>query len=216
MCRIKRVGQAAQKAVEWSIQKHQCEYSGWRYSPKQAPDTSVTGWFVMQLKSAKVADLKVDGSGFQGAINYLDTVTTKPGAEDPYGGRVSYQPGRATSPTMTSVGVLCRELLGWERTDPLVRGGIEHLMGNLPAWDRANFYYLYYGTLATFVAGGEHWKGWNAAMKKTLIPNQRKGGDEDGSWDPVGKWCGAGGRAYSTAMGALCLEVYYRIAPLYK
>ena len=53
-------------------------------------------------------------------------------------------------------------------------------------------------------------------MKETLIPNQRKGGDEDGSWDAVGKWCAAGGRVYSTAMGALCLEVEVRYLPFYK
>jgi len=216
MTRIKRVGEAAQRAVEWSIEKHQCEYSGWRYSPKQAPDTSVTGWFVMQLKSAKVAGLRVDGSGFQGAIDYLDKVTTTPGTKDPYGGRVAYQEGRAPSPTMTSVGVLCRRLMGWDKGDALVRGGADYMLQNLPSWEKANFYYLYYATLATYMIGGETWETWNAAMQKTLIPNQRKGGDEDGSWDPVGRWCSAGGRVYSTAMGALCLEVYYRVMPLYK
>jgi hypothetical protein len=49
-----------------------------------------------------------------------------------------------------------------------------------------------------------------------LLEHQRRGADDDGSWDPVGVWCGKGGRVYSTAMGALCLEVYYRYLPLYK
>ena len=39
---------------------------------------------------------------------------------------------------------------------------------------------------------------------------QRMGGCEDGSWNPVGEWCLAGGRVYATAINALTLEIYYR------
>ena len=35
-----------------------------------------------------------------------------------------------------------------------------------------------------------------------------------GSWDPDTVWGGYGGRVYTTAMAALCLEVYYRYLPL--
>ena len=38
------------------------------------------------------------------------------------------------------------------------------------------------------------------------------GGHADGSWDPIGEWCVAGGRVYATAINALTLEVYYREA----
>jgi hypothetical protein len=44
---------------------------------------------------------------------------------------------------------------------------------------------------------------------------QRKEGELAGSWDPTTVWGGYGGRVYSTAMAALCLEVYYRYLPLY-
>jgi hypothetical protein len=53
-------------------------------------------------------------------------------------------------------------------------------------------------------------------MQGSLIPLQRHGGDLDGSWDPVTVWGSYGGRAYTTAMAALCLEVYYRYLPLEK
>ena len=78
------------------------------------------------------------------------------------------------------------------------------------------FYYWYYGTLAMFQIGGDEWKQWNETLKNVLVPNQSKAGPEDGSWDPrdVSDW--AGGRAYTTALGALCLEVYYRYLPLYR
>jgi hypothetical protein len=47
-------------------------------------------------------------------------------------------------------------------------------------------------------------------MKDALLPNQRKGACEDGSWDPVGEWCRGGGRVYATAINVLTLEIYYR------
>ena len=66
-------------------------------------------------------------------------------------------------------------------------------------------------------------KKWNAAMTGALVPNQRIGGpkdgtgkDVDGSWNPAGAWATRGGRVYATAVGALCLEVYYRYLPLYS
>jgi len=227
MARNPRTGQAAQKSVDWSTEGHQCEYSGWRYSPKQQPDTSVTGWFIMQLKSAKVAGLKVEGKGFSGAAAWLDKVTTKPGENgDPYGGRVGYTGKSTERPPMTAVGMLGRQFLGFKRNDPLLIGGGEHLIENLPKWSNnrssyssgrgTNFYYWYYGTLSMFQMGGKYWKAWNSSLRDMLIQNQRRGGDEDGSWDyepdALGQY---GGRVYTTALGALCLEVYYRYLPMY-
>ena len=55
-------------------------------------------------------------------------------------------------------------------------------------------------------------------MRDMLIQHQINSPNNprlDGSWDPIrdGEYAG---RAYSTAMGALCLEVYYRYLPIYK
>jgi hypothetical protein len=53
-------------------------------------------------------------------------------------------------------------------------------------------------------------------MIKALLGSQRKldlkDGTtcEDGSWDPIDEWGTAGGRVYSTALGAMTFEVYYR------
>ncbi len=88
---------------------------------------------------------------------------------------------------------------------------------------KINFYYWYYATLCMFQMGGNSWKTWNKNIKSALINNQRKGGpldgtlkDVDGSWDPTaGGHVSSGGRVFSTALGALTLEVYYRYLPLY-
>ena len=61
-----------------------------------------------------------------------------------------------------------------------------------------------------FRSDGSAWREWNEAMQEALLPTQVMGGCEDGSWDPIGEWGAAGGRCYSTAIGAMTLEVYYR------
>ncbi len=227
MARNPKVGEAAQKAVDYTVNVHQHEYGGWRYHKRSSEDTSVTGWFIMQLKSAKVAGLKVEGKGFSGASAFLDKVTTKPGdvAGDEYGGRGRYTEAAEPMPTMTAVCMLGRQFMGWKHNDPILIGGGEYLLDNLPVWGPSNghsvkgtnFYYWYYGTLSMFQMGGKYWKAWNGSLRDMLIKNQRKGGDEDGSWDPPETSAGSvAGRVYSTALGALCLEVYYRYLPMYK
>ena len=214
------VGAAAQKAIDYSI-THQAKGSGWRYTPGMEADLSVTGWFVMQLKSAKIAGLKVPSSGFTGALAFTGTVS------DQYGKCRYKADWLSPNPTMTSVGMLCRLYTGSKPDDPKVSGGANYLLKSLPMWGEngvgVNMYYWYYGTMTMFQVGGASWKKWNTAMRDMLCDNQRKGGpkdgtdkDVDGSWDPVGAWAIRGGRVYSTAIGALCLEVYYRYLPIYK
>ncbi|MCZ6794572.1 MAG: hypothetical protein O7J95_13265, partial [Planctomycetota bacterium] len=65
---------------------------------------------------------------------------------------------------------------------------------------------LFFGAQAALIAGGTAWKEWNQAMKSTLLGSVVTEGCERGSWAPHGDH----GRVYSTAVGALLLESYYR------
>jgi len=120
---------------------------------------------------------------------------------------------------MTAVGVLCRIFSGESRTSRTIRDGVKYLMLHTPAWQEQkgralstiNIYYWYYGSYALFQFGGPDWKKWNEDMQKALLDSQRQGEIcEDGSWDPIDEWGTAGGRVYSTALGAMTFEVYYR------
>ena len=101
-----------------------------------------------------------------------------------------------------------------------LNGGAQMLLNNLPAWKNGNggsdhpMYYWYYGTLAMFQIGGDEWKQWNEAMKKTLVEHQCKEGVDAGSWPLLGKEGLRGGRVVCTAFGVLSLEVYYRYLKL--
>jgi hypothetical protein len=233
MARVPGTVAAAQGAINYSTEIHQMrgdgpsDKGGWRYKQNApAADASVSGWFVMQLKSAKVAGLQVDPASFEGAIKFFDSIEIKDKVGDYAGGRFPYTvkanglKGQALNPT--AIGILCNLFLGRRPAD--LQGGAEYLLQNLPRYDprmgRGNggswpMYYTYYGTLTMFQMGGHYWKQWNESMKSMLLPKQRRDGDFDGSWDPMGGMCDKlGGRVYMTATAALCLEVYYRYLPI--
>ena len=215
--------ESAQLGVNF-LEDFQNEYAGLRYRHQDGDsDTSIVGWYVMALKSAKVAGLRVDPRGFEGAITFLKTVTKSEGMGTDAMTEIIYRPKEAQSSgfeadahSTTAIGTLIQLFTGANAGDDKVAGGGNYCQKKLPAWDKRHFYYWYYGTLAMFQLGGDGWKSWNEALKKTLVENQRKGGDEDGSWDSDGDYYGQmfGGRVYTTAIGALCLEVYYRYAQL--
>jgi hypothetical protein len=224
---IKRV---AQKAIDY-IQKARNPYGAWRYDvpPIGDNDTSITGWMIFALASAKDAGLKVDDEALAGGLAWIDEVT------DPNSGRVGYDgPNTLSSRTpanqlwtrekgeaMTAVGLLCRVFMKQD-PDETVLGGqkvmyrhAELLKQKLPKWDTdygTDMYYWYYGTYAMFQMGGDPWKKWNEAMKDAVVKHQNTQGDEKGSWDPIGPWGYSGGRVYSTALMTLCIEVYFRYA----
>ncbi|MBL4849871.1 MAG: terpene cyclase/mutase family protein [Planctomycetes bacterium] len=212
----------AEKAVEFSL-KAQNPKLGWQYGVRAGKnDSSVTGWMVAALKAAKKAELKVPDEAFTGARRWFVRATDKNGdvGYNMPGGGSSFLPatdGRfAPLPVNTAISVWSRILMGERRSEDDIRKGARKLLENKPSWtkgaktDRCNFYYWYQGTNALFQVGGTKWKDWNKAMQKALLPTQRMGGCEDGSWDGVGEWCLAGGRVYATAINALTLETYYR------
>jgi hypothetical protein len=227
-----KLGDAAQKAVDYSIKIHQMPYSGWRYQAGQEGDISHTGWFVMQLKSAKVAGLKVDGTAFQGGMNFVNSLLGKDTGKSVYEksqiSSANYmgagpKGGDLSSARRTAISMVCRLFMGVARDDETMKKSSPWVLGYKPEWEKQDFYHWYYGTLAMFQTGGDDWKEWNTPMKKTLVDNQCKGGpmdgtaqDTDGSWDPKGHYEEQCGRIFTTALGALCLEVYYRYLPMYS
>ncbi|MDA1195356.1 MAG: terpene cyclase/mutase family protein [Planctomycetota bacterium] len=219
-------------------------YFAWRYGVKPGDnDTSVSGWMMMALKSALIVNaaetkagrkppLSVDTGGFDGLRTWLDKVT------DPDYGRVGYTargegsarplalvdrfPGEK-SEAMTAVGILARIFMGEDpRKSEVILKGAELCSKLPPRWNPTDgsidMYYWYYGTLAMFQVGGRHWEVWRKAMDKSVVETQRRDTEYclyKGSWDPIGPWGHDGGRVYSTAVMALCLEVYERYGQVF-
>ena len=188
---------------------------GWRYNPGDAGDTSVVGWQLMALKSAHMAGLNVGGSVFALTSKWLDSVAVNKGTE------YSYVPGQGPAPTMTSVGLLCRQYLGAKREDPMLTGGMAYLLKNLPDDSIAtNIYYWYYATQVMHNMSGYEWDTWNRKMRDLLVRTQVRNVDQcaNGSWAPEkDAWSHPyGGRVMQTSLSCLTLEIYYRYLPLFK
>ena len=201
----------AQLAVNFAIHAQSPE-GGWRYRPRDDSDTSVTGWYVMALKSAEAAGLEVDRYALINVDRYLNSVQSFDGAA------YAYQRLRDPSPAMTAEGLLCRQYIGWNRDHPPLRLGIEALLLDSPFdVNNRDVYYWYYATQVMHHYGGDPWKRWNQVMRVELPKSQVTRGNQRGSWSPQSdQWGDAAGRLYTTCLSLYCLEVYYRHMPLYK
>ncbi len=214
----------AQNALNYIV-KAQHDGGGWRYAPRQAGDTSVVGWQVMALKSGQMAGLQVPAATLRGAEKFLDSVQSSP-----EGSGYGYtNPGE--TPTLSAVGLLCRQYLGWTPRNIGLIKGVEKLKKKPPSFAMGNMYYGYYATQVMHHMGGDSWDYWNQGpsggkardgMRDLLIDKQDKGDDpkrplQKGSWDPKNDAHGShGGRIMCTSLCLLTLEVYYRHLPLYR
>lgn len=205
-----RLREAAQKSVDFIVQSQHAE-GGWRYKPGERGDTSVLGWQLMALQSARAAQLDVSDEVLELAGIYLDSVQYDDGS------RYGYLPGRGPTHTMTAEALLCRMYLGWRNDYAGLQQGVKYLSrSHKPRGRSTNYYYWYYATQVFHHYGGREWKKWNVAMRSILVDSQQKRGHEAGSWDPGGPHGSQGGRLYCTALAICTLEVYYRHAPIFR
>ncbi len=191
---------------------------GWHYSGP-GHDLSVSGWIALGLKSALSAEIPAmkTEQGRNVLEGYKKWIASKATSSET--GMGYYSPGRGGSPHMTWVGVFQRKFLDFPKDDIFYKKAAEHSMKWIESkkWvggeKMGDIYGVYYGTLACFQQQGRLWKVWDKAMFRTLVGSQCKGPASElgGSWDPTaGHTAQKGGRVLTTALSAMCLEVYYR------
>ena len=207
------------RGVEFTVKAQHPATGGWRYQPGDRGDMSQFGWQVLALQSAEQAGIPVSSETRAGMLKFLQSVTT-----GEHRGKASYRAGDKPTRTMSAEALTCRLFLHAPMTDAAFEECCNFILETPPDDGRANLYYWYYATLALFHSpqlhgsGGDprRWIIWNTALQQQLLKRQRTTGELAGSWDTDTVWGGYGGRVYTTAMSALCLEVYYRYLPLYQ
>ena len=204
-----KYGQPAVKGARFILAAQNRFTGGWRYVPRSGGDTSVMGWQIMALYSVSRLGIEIPLETRRGAMRWLTRVS-----RGRQGMLVGYQDANPTR-TMTAEGLFVRLLLGQKLTAAQIAEVDAYLKPPNPM-EPPNFYSWYYGSLALMQLQDEAWRKWNANVRDRLTSAQERGGKLDGSWDPSqSRWGGErGGRVYTTAVGTLTLEVYYRYLPM--
>lgn len=213
-----RLEPAVARAVSYSLAAQNASTGGWRYRPGDIGDTSQLGWQLMALASAERAGIRVPSHTWLRSRRFLHSVR-----RGTHGGLASYRPESGPSVSMTAEAFYCRLLLedvaGVAEDVAADTEATNHLLTTLPESKRMNLYYWYYATLALHHRHRRDqnaeaaWRTWNDRLAATLVEAQITTGPDAGSWDTNTVWGGYGGRVYTTAMAAMCLEVYYRYIP---
>ena len=209
-----RLRDPVERAVAFLVRGRARDGMAWRYVPgAPAGDTSILGWVVMGLKSAKEVGIPIPGEPAvrRGTLVWLEKVATGQSK-----GLARYQPWEPVTPTMTAEAWVCRQFLGVGGPGPPSSEAAEFLLRNESDRGKTNVYYWYYATLALYQHGGEPWTKWNAQIRDKIVGLQSISGHQTGSWEPDSSQYGSkGGRIYCTTLAALSLEVYYRYLRLY-
>ncbi len=218
MTKDARFADPARRALDYAL-KAQGQNGGWRYSPGEPGDMSVTGWFMMALMSGKIAGLTVPAETTDGITRFLDTVAVDGGSRYGYLIESPQRPPSKVTPAISAEGLLSRQFLGWTRDDRRIAAGLEILLGEkfLDFENGKDVYAWYYITQVAHNVGGSAWDRWNDRMRVVVPAEQVEGGSEAGSWDPsLDEWGFHGGRLFTTCFCTYMLEVYYRHLPLYQ
>jgi len=204
----RRLQPYVQRAVAYTLASQHPTTGGWRYLPGDTGDMSQFGWQLLSLKSAELGGSEIPPLTRAGMERFLESVTS--GRQR---GLASYRPGEQPSRTMTAEALVCRYFL--KRCTPdQAEEAAKFLLEEQPGGGPINFYYWYYATLALQQTQGDAWRTWNERLTARLLASQRTRGSQAGSWDADPVWGNYGGRVFSTALAALCLESYYRYLPM--
>ncbi len=219
-----------ERAVQ-AILRRQFKNGGWGWFHNESR-TTFSGWNLLALLTAQAAGIKIPATNLVVLRDYLDRMTLSK-TEGHLKAGFAYeilQPNAKVGESLsideheevrsggglstTVVGLFCRTLLKQSSKDARVSGALNQLMKGLPKHGgRFKNYpneYHFFGTQAALFHGGAVWGNWNKAMKPafldSIISDQKD--CERGSWMPYGDF----GRIWSTAMGALTLQSYYRFS----
>lgn len=191
----------AVKYAQWS----QGTQGGWRYTPREDSDASVTGWYVNLLTMAKESKFDVDADVLKKADAYLDTLSHEGGS------RYGYRKSEPPTLTITAEAFMSRLAMGMPLDHPALQKAIAvDLLPNKPATDAqmSSVYFTLHATEVMRRVGGDPWTQWRSSLRQTLNDQQARIGNDAGSWSPEKDQFGpSGGRLYVTCFNIYCQQI---------
>lgn len=239
-CEALSMAEALERKGRWKTAAHRLadqivgmrlEDGCWAYAGdfRGGSDTPYTAFCVQALVAARDAGYALPENLAKKTDDFLNSL------EEAKGGKLAYlKAGRQYGYTPTKVNGISaaaiRELLAVGTDGPRHKLHLGLTGNDIPAWKiewqtvpgykekfqvgNLDLYRWYYGTIASFHAGGGLWTSYFGAVKKELLAHQRKS-DKDGcakgSWNNEGTYeIDVGGRVFTVALAVLMLEQPYR------
>jgi hypothetical protein len=199
------------------IVKAQAGNGSWGYTASTEGDTSIVGWQVQALKSAKLAGIAIPEKAMAQADSFLVSVSDE--SESGYGYRT-----KGSTYTLSSVGLLSRMYIKNISKGPWIARGVKSMWtDHKPTEGNWDMYYYYYATQVVHFFDGADWhQNWNPTMRKILLDKQMTVANgakpaDIGSFPKDSQFIGSScGKLGTTCLACLTLEVYYRHLPLGK
>ncbi len=225
---IKRAVQLTLKMQRWP-KRRKVDQGGWRYISdyQEDPydsDLSITGWYLMSLRSAKNAGFEVPQEPIENAIAYVRRCFQPKFSSFTYEASSDKEPG---SRGMAGAGILALAHAGLHDSkeariagDWLLQEGFANY--NESRWyarrvdgTRDRYHYgVFCASQAMYQLGGKRWEQFFPPTARVILRNQ----NANGSWDPEGPGTGDRryGNAYTTALMALTLGAPNQLLPIFQ
>jgi hypothetical protein len=209
-----RVHQDVQRA-----KKRNVDAGGWRYFSRydQAEsDLSITGWYLMSLRSARNAGFDVPQAPIDRAMAYVLRCYSHEEQTFTY---TMPSPRRPLSRAMAAAGILALAH-GGQHKSPEARAAGDWLLQNpFRDYNRLEFekdsyhYGMFYTCQAMYQLGGDHWRKYFPNAAEQLIAHQAS----NGSWSPDANGNEQTyGQCYTTALGVLALSAANQLLPIFQ
>jgi hypothetical protein len=221
--RAEDIRAAIERAIAFSLQFQQrpkyrpVDIGGWRYLDRNAEmesDLSITGWYLMSLRSAKNAGFDVPQEAIDSAVGYVTRCFNEREGTFYYGLRSN----RVRSRAMAAAGILALAHAGEHHTPMALRAG-DWIRNNAYRgyneirFEKDTFHYgAFYCSQAMYQLGGNYWADFFPHTAMLLVDNQQS----DGGWPPDSSGEGNYGRTYSTALTVLALSAPNQVLPVFQ
>jgi hypothetical protein len=195
----KRVAESITKAMNL-MKVCQSTSGGWRYRPEKSDaDTSITVCQLTAIRAAADAGLTVPKGVRENALKYLESCQNE-------NGTFTYTPGRGahTTVALTAAGVVSFYSAGVYDEKKLEQG-LDYVKANSPGSGGHQYYTLYYASQLIWTRAGKDWQEWYNKAKKHLSGNMVQ----------TGVWSGGHGKAYSTAVALIVLQLPNNYLPAF-
>ena len=180
---------------------------GWSYANRRGerPNSAVSIWQLHTLQTAERLGLSENDVALRKGLFWLRGLVSD-------GGYVGYDqlgPSRGGTDALTAMGAFC--LFEAEESYDGLKGLNDRLaatLNDLPVAEQgvSDFYQAFFLVSAMQSRNSEKAQDILKNVQGALLTERVQSGTHRGSWEPVGRWSGVGGRLYSTCLAALSLR----------